>query len=132
MRKCSKRYKSKLSGLYKIAVSNQMTLAQLIELKRRGSEIESGIRLTDRYDGEIAWQDFKLNDFYITFPLLVGNKQATGLLYICHYLHSLETLQAKFGDCLGSGLVGFKRGGSISFNISSLAFSEPDRIFFSD
>lgn len=62
MRKCSKRCKSKLSGLYKIAVSNQKTLVQLIELKRRISEIESGIRLTDRYDGEIAWQDFKLND----------------------------------------------------------------------
>ncbi|HFD4063766.1 TPA: hypothetical protein ACF3XC_002149 [Vibrio parahaemolyticus] len=75
-----------------------MTLAQLIELKRRVSEIESGIRLTDRYDGEIAWQDFKLNDFYITFPLLAGKKQAAGLPCICHDLQSLETLQAKFGD----------------------------------
>ncbi|MBR9787081.1 MAG: hypothetical protein GYB40_04015 [Vibrionaceae bacterium] len=76
-----------------------MTLAQLIELKRRGSEVESGIRLTDRYDGVIAWQDFKWNDFYITFPLLAGNKQAAGLLCICHDLHSFEKLQVKFGDC---------------------------------
>lgn len=65
-----------------------MTLAQLIELKCRVSEIESGIRLTDRYDGEIAWQDFKLNDFYITFPLLAGkNKPLAYLASVMIYSH---------------------------------------------
>ncbi|EGQ7973104.1 hypothetical protein I7Z51_001987 [Vibrio parahaemolyticus] len=36
MRRISKRYKSKLSRLYQIAKSNHITLAELIELKRRG------------------------------------------------------------------------------------------------
>ncbi|MCA2450726.1 hypothetical protein LAZ44_12535 [Vibrio alginolyticus] len=99
MRRISKRYKSKLSRLYQIAKSNHMTLAELIELKRRGNEIDEAMRLKTKFNEEIDWFNFSLIGFAITFPLLSGSEKSVSLLCVCHDLNSFEQLQAKYGSC---------------------------------
>lgn len=72
MRRSSKRYKSKLSRLYQIAKSNHMTLAELIELKRRGNEIDTAMRLTTKFNEEIDWYNLSWIGFAITFCSLIA------------------------------------------------------------
>ncbi|EKP4405016.1 hypothetical protein [Vibrio parahaemolyticus] len=99
MRKSSQRYKSKLSRFYKVAKSSQMTLTELIELKRRGTQIDTATRLTAKLGEVIDWQNFSSNGFVITVPILAGNGQTVELLCVCYDFNSFKQLQARYGDC---------------------------------
>lgn len=55
MRNASKRYKKRVSGLYRIAVKNEMPLGSVVELMRSSRELNAANRKRKRHGERLNW-----------------------------------------------------------------------------
>ncbi|PML85181.1 hypothetical protein [Vibrio breoganii] len=100
MRNASKRYKQRVSGLYRIAVKNEMPLRSVVELMRGSRELNAAKRKRKRHGERLNWHeaDFGIQG-WVMIPLETLRGEPLGMYASCCNLNQFEQLNTEYNEC---------------------------------
>ncbi|GEM80840.1 hypothetical protein [Vibrio superstes] len=100
MRYASKRYKQRVSGLYRTAVKNKMSLRFVVELMQRSRELNEVKRKRKRHGERLNWHEAEFDIVgWVMIPLETLTGESLGMYASCFNLGQFEQINAEYNKC---------------------------------